>query len=146
MSTDYRVRFAEWRRDRPFWGGTMLALAGLIIAIVPLTFVFRFGMVSTRFVLVGLLSAGIVTVSGVFSLVRPAYASRFGVVGTLFAIVSIVGALGGFGLGTILGMVGGSLCIAWVPTTAATKDPSSDTESMLSRIRTHCRDVIDALS
>lgn len=142
---DRRVRFAEWRRDRPFWGGTTLTFAGLVIAVVPLELAARFRMVTNYFVLVGLLFAIPVVLSGVLALVRPQYAEYCGAVGIVFAIASIFGALGGFGVGTVLGMLGGSLCIAWVHPDA-TVDRSTKSESTLGRIRSRCRGVVDALS
>ncbi|WP_226004232.1 DUF6114 domain-containing protein [Natrinema salinisoli] len=146
MNDERLVRVSEWRDDRPFWGGTILTVAGIVIAIVPLTLAFRFGMGTSPYVLVGLSSAGFVSLAGIFSLRRPDRADYLGAVGILFAVVSIFGALGGFGLGTVLGMVGGSLCIAWVPDDAAADDPSPETESVLSRLRSRCRGVVDSLS
>ncbi|WP_254525191.1 DUF6114 domain-containing protein [Natrinema caseinilyticum] len=146
MSDEYRVRFARWRHDRPFWGGTILSLAGPVIAAVPLDLAARFGMGTTSFVLVGLLCAGIVFLAGVLSIARPQYAAQSGAIGVLFATVSIYGALGGFGLGTFLGMLGGSLCIAWVPADAVWDRPSTDSDSVLTRIRSWCRFVVTSLS
>lgn len=146
MTDERLLRVGDWREDRPFWGGTMLILAGLVIAVVPLDLAFRFGMGTTLYVVVGLSSAGLVSLSGILSLRRPEHADYFGAVGILFAVVSIFGALGGFGLGTGLGMVGGSLCIAWVPDDAPADDPSPETESVLSRLRSCCRGAVDSLS
>lgn len=129
MSGSRRARFADWRRDRPFWGGVVLTVAGLVIAAVPMELAVRFSMVTDYVVFAGLVFAVPVALSGVFSIVRPQYAAYFGAGGIVFAIASIVGALGGFGLGTVLGIVGGSLCIAWVPD-EATDDRSTETESV----------------
>lgn len=128
MSGDRWARFADWRRDRPFWGGIALTIAGAVIAAVPLELAIRFSMVTNSVVFVGLLFAVPVAVSGLLSISRPERATYFGVVGIAFAIVSIFGALGGFGLGTILGILGGSLCIAWVPDETS-GEPSAETES-----------------
>lgn len=145
MSGSRRVRFADWRRDRPFWGGIVLTLAGLVIAIVPLELAIRFSMVTNYVVVAGTLFAVPVALSGVFSIVRPQYAVYSGVVGIAFSITSIVGALGGFGIGTFLGMLGGSLCIAWVPE-KTTDDPTTGTTSLLTETRSYCRNVVDRLS
>ncbi|MDF9744632.1 DUF6114 domain-containing protein [Natrinema salsiterrestre] len=146
MNDERLIRVSVWRDERPFWGGTILTIAGLVIAVVPLTLAFRFGMGTTPYVLVGLSSAFLVSLSGILSLRRPERADYFGAVGILFAVASIFGALGGFGLGTVLGMVGGSLCLAWVPADGAADDPSPETESVLSRLRSRCRGAVDSLS
>lgn len=145
MRDDYRTRFADWRSDRPFWGGTVLTLAGLIIAAVPLHLAARLSMVTNYLVFAGVVFAVPVSLAGMLSIVRPQYATYFGIGGILFAIVSLVGALGGFGLGTLLGMLGGSLCIAWVPDDE-TDGPSAESTSALARIRSRCRGVVDGLS
>lgn len=146
MNNERLIRVSEWRADRPFWGGTILTVAGLVIAVVPLTLAVQFGMGTTRYVLVGLSSAVFVSLSGIVSLLRPDRADSLGAVGILFAVASIFGALGGFGLGTLLGMVGGSLCIAWAPADAAATDPSPETESVLGRLRSRCQEAADSLS
>ncbi|WP_211290226.1 DUF6114 domain-containing protein [Natrinema ejinorense] len=146
MIDDRRSRFADWRRERPFWGGIVLTLAGLVIAAVPLDLVIRFAMVRNYVVFVGLVLAVPVLVSGLLSLAYPQYATYFGAVGIAFAIVSIFGALGGLGIGTFLGMVGGSLCIAWVPADAATDGPSGFADAVPTRIRSWCRGVVDSLA
>lgn len=145
MRGSRRARFADWRRDRPFWGGIVLTVAGLLIAAVPLNLAFQLSMVTTSLVFAGAVFAVPVSVAGVLSIVRPQSATYYGIVGMLFAIASLVGALGGFGLGTLLGMLGGSLCIAWIPEDA-TDDPSTETDSVLAEIRSRCRGVVDSLS
>lgn len=145
MSGERLVRFADWRRDRPFWGGIVLTLAGMVIAIVPLELAIRFSLVTNYVVFAGLLFAVPVALSGVFSIVRPQYAAYFGVVGIVFAIASVFGALGGFGVGTILGILGGSLCIAWVPD-GTSDDPSTETESAQAEPRSYWGALVNILS
>ncbi len=109
-----RGRFANWRRDRPFWGGFTLTLAGLVIGIIPLDLALKFALIPTSFAFVGLVFAVFVVLCGVFATVQPQFASFFGAAGILLSVASLFGALGGFGVGTILGITGGSLCVAWV--------------------------------
>lgn len=113
--SDYRSRFGSWKRQRPFWGGLLLVLSGLVIAIIPLDLALKFALVPTDFAFVGLIFAIFVVLSGVFALYQPQLAGFFGAAGILVAIVSIFGALGGFVIGTLVGILGGSLCVAWEP-------------------------------
>lgn len=113
--SNYRSRFGAWKRQRPFWGGVLLTLSGLIIAIIPLDLALKFALVPTDFAFVGLIFAIFVVLSGVFALYQPQFAGFFGAAGILVAIVSIFGALGGFVVGTLVGILGGSLCVAWEP-------------------------------
>jgi hypothetical protein len=146
MRDERLLRVSDWRDDRPFWGGTILTLAGLVIAIVPLDLAFRFGMATSHYVGIGLSLAAVVSLSGILSLVRPECADYLGAVGILFAVTSIFGALGGFGFGTLLGMVGGSLCIAWIPDDATADEPSPESESLMTGLRSRCRRAVDFLS
>ncbi|WP_254535103.1 DUF6114 domain-containing protein [Halomarina litorea] len=113
--SNYRSRFGAWKRQRPFWGGSLLVLSGLIIAIIPLDLALKFALVPTDFAFVGLIFAVFVVLSGVFALYQPQFAGFFGAAGILVAIISIFGALGGFVVGTLVGILGGSLCVAWEP-------------------------------
>mgnify|MGYP000197383729 CR=1 FL=1 len=65
-------------------------------------------------IMLALVFAVFVVLSGVFAILQPQFAAYFGAVGILVSVASLFGALGGFGIGTILGIVGGSLCVAWV--------------------------------
>lgn len=112
--TRRRERFAAWRRNRPFWGGVTLTSAGLVIGIIPLDLALTFALVPTSFAFVGLIFAVFVALCGVFSVLQPRFASFFGAAGILLSVASLFGALGGFGIGTILGITGGALCVSWV--------------------------------
>ena len=128
----YRARFQTWKRARPFWGGLLLTLSGLVIGIIPLDLAIAFALIPTEFAFVGLIFAIFVVLCGVFALVKPELADFFGAAGMLISIISIFGALGGFVVGTLLGILGGSLCIAWTgpggePTESTTEQPSNAT-------------------
>lgn len=110
-----RERFREWRRGRPFAGGVLLLLAGVLIAYVPLQFAFELMLVGGGYTFVGLLWAVGVSLTGAFVLYRPDLSTMLGVVGVAFSILSLLGALGGFLLGMLLGILGGNLCVAWRP-------------------------------
>ena len=108
-------RFAAWRRACPFWGGLTLTFGGLVIGAVPFDAARRFALVPGHFAFVGIIFAVLVILCGLFTLARPEFASFFGATGILMSIVSIFGALGGLFVGTLLSILGGSMCIAWVP-------------------------------
>lgn len=119
--TDRRQRFAQWRRERPFWGGSLLLLAGLVIGYVPVQFSFELILVGGTFTVIGLLFAVLVFLTGVFALVRPDLSRELGILGVALSLLSLVGALGGLFVGMLLGIVGGNLCLSW-------QDPAVDRE------------------
>ncbi|WP_159942984.1 MULTISPECIES: DUF6114 domain-containing protein [unclassified Nocardiopsis] len=113
-------RFRSWRRGRPFWGGILLVAAGieLLVApaaqtlILPIDLIIYAGIAGVSGTLIALL---LVTL-GVLSWLQPAQHYFFGVVGLLLALVSFVTSnFGGFAVGMLLGIVGGSLVFAWAP-------------------------------
>lgn len=112
-ATERRERFSDWRSERPFWGGLLLAIAGLVIGIIPADLAVTFAMVPGTFAVVGLIFAILIFLCGVFALAKPELASFFGLAGILLSVASILGALGGFIVGTLLGAFAGSLCVAW---------------------------------
>lgn len=114
-SDSRRVQFREWRRGRPFAGGVLLLLAGVLIAYVPTQFAFELALVGGGSTFVGMLWAVAVSLTGAFVIYRPDLSTILGVVGVALSILSLLGALGGFLVGMLLGIVGGNLCIAWRP-------------------------------
>ncbi|MGA9400852.1 DUF6114 domain-containing protein [Haladaptatus sp.] len=126
----YRTRFASWRHDRPFWGALLVILAGLVIGIIPAQLAITFALVPSTFMFAGLVFAVFVFLSGVFALLRPEFAEFFGAAGILLSIASIFGALGGFGVGMILGTLGGALCVAWEPPETTETDTEETTPAV----------------
>ncbi len=105
--------FARWRAGRPFAGGVLLILAGMIIAAIPI----RLQMISATqgpsYSALGIVFAAMVVACGVFALVKPQLSTLIGVTGTTMSILSLIGAFGGLVIGMLVGIVGGSLCVAW---------------------------------
>lgn len=114
-----RARFREWRSGRPFAGGVLLMLAGLIIGYVPYQFAFELLLVGGSYTFIGLFWAVTVFLTGAFVLYRPEFSTIFGVLGVVLSILSLLGALGGLIVGMIVGIVGGNLCVAWSQPTGA---------------------------
>ncbi|WP_017581936.1 DUF6114 domain-containing protein [Nocardiopsis valliformis] len=112
--------FRDWRRTRPFWGGVLLIAAGieLLVApaaqslILPIDLIIYAGIAGVS----GPLIAFLLIVLGVLSWFQPAQHVFFGLVGVMLALVSFVTSnFGGFVIGMLLGIVGGSLVFAWAP-------------------------------
>ncbi|WP_241474836.1 DUF6114 domain-containing protein [Nocardiopsis xinjiangensis] len=115
-----RARFRHWRRRRPFWGGALLAAAGIELLaapaaqslILPIDLIIYAGVAGISGHLIGVLLIGI----GALSWFQPAQNSFFGMVGIMLALVSFVTSnFGGFVIGMLLGIVGGGLVFAWGP-------------------------------
>ena len=115
-----RSSFRQWRRTRPFWGGLLLLLAAAeLFASANLTL----RDLQVHFGQEGYLSyvlPAVLLLCGVLTWTTPAQRLFYGVLGLLTALYSFLGLnLGGFGLGMLLGIVGGALTIAWGPPKAA---------------------------
>jgi hypothetical protein len=105
--------FDAWRRERPFWGGTLLLVAGLLTAYLPAAYDEFLLFTAGSFTAPALLFGGSLALCGVLVFAVPSLSSVFGGLGILVATVSLFGALGGFGIGSVLGGIGGVLAFAW---------------------------------
>lgn len=105
-------KFKQWRNKRPFWGATILLLAGLLILYIPLH-LYEIAFIPGSFVFVGFIFGGLLLIIGVLSYIYPAFSTVFGVFAIFLSVLSIMGALGGFIVGTILGILAGALLIGW---------------------------------
>ncbi|MFG3497696.1 DUF6114 domain-containing protein [Streptomyces sp. NPDC047928] len=110
-----RSAWRRWRRSRPFWGGLITVLAGAEICAIPLAplkVMLHQGVAGVPSILLGL----VMIMLGVSVWVAPQYRSMAGLVTTLIAAAALVMSnLGGFLLGTLLGIVGGAMTFAWRP-------------------------------
>ncbi|MED5072746.1 DUF6114 domain-containing protein [Anoxybacillus geothermalis] len=106
--------FGRWRKRRPFWGATFLLLSSLVILWIPMQ-LYEISLVPGSMVFAGFFLGGMVMLMGILSYAMPRLSTLLGIIGMFSAILSIMGALGGFLVGTILGIIGGALCIAWRP-------------------------------
>ncbi|MER5807430.1 DUF6114 domain-containing protein [Streptomyces sp. NPDC002033] len=108
-------RWRRWRRARPFWGGLFAVLAGAWICVLPLAplkIMLQQGVAGIPSVLMGI----IMIVLGLTAWFSPRQRSLAGVLTTLIATASLVlSNLGGFLIGTLLGILGGGLMFAWQP-------------------------------
>ena len=110
-----RSRFRRWRRSRPFWAGVWAMAGGGVIAYVPGT-AFRLVLVSNGSLVLGVLVGALVGAFGLMLwFLRPVRV----ILGVLILLLSLVSFFtsdfGGLLLGMLLGLVGGSMALAWVP-------------------------------
>ena len=116
-----RWAFQMWRRSRPFWGGLLLLLAGLEMLAIPLLSVLAHTSVKVIIYIgiggvFGVLIGGLLVTCGLLIWFHPSQRAFYAIAGVLLAVVSFVATnLGGFFVGMLLGVTGGSLSFAWAP-------------------------------
>lgn len=128
---DRRRRFKAWRTSRPFAGGVLLVLASVVIAYVPMQMAGQLLMLGNAVSAVGLVFAGAVGLSGLLALSEPEHSTYIGAAGIVASMLSVFGALGGLLVGTLLGVLGGSLCVGW---TDEPPMPDEDRDGLIARV------------
>ncbi|MBV9796327.1 MAG: hypothetical protein JO016_20610 [Actinobacteria bacterium] len=124
----WRYEFRGWRRTRPFWGGLLLVVAGLEMLLIPLTGVLARGQIKLVIYVgiggvFGILIGALLIACGLALWFTPAYKTFYAIAGVLLSLLSFIGTnLGGFFIGMLLGIVGGSLAFGWAP--AAWAEPA----------------------
>ncbi|MFF3849418.1 DUF6114 domain-containing protein [Streptomyces sp. NPDC002328] len=114
-----RLRFRDWRGDRPFWAGLFTLLGGLPIAYFPYA-TLKLGTMSLTMATTagaGSLIIGVLLVTlGLTMWFQQATRVFAGIAAILLALVSlVVSNIGGFILGFLLALVGGALALSWAP-------------------------------
>ena len=108
-----RRLFRAFRRTRPFWGGLWSILAGAWI-VRMMSFDFLVAVSGGFDYSAGYILGGGLVLMGLVAWAAPHYHGLTGVMAVLLALAAFVGAnLGGYLLGTLLGIVGGSMMWAW---------------------------------
>ncbi|RJQ69972.1 hypothetical protein D5S17_29820 [Pseudonocardiaceae bacterium YIM PH 21723] len=112
-----QVQVTQWRRTRPFWAGIFLILAAIAL-IVPPYATLHIGDWFVSATTVGGFSAvfiGILLLVLAGSLwLRPQYRFPAGVAALMLSLGSLVTTnLGGFVVGTLFGVIGSALALAW---------------------------------
>ena len=116
--------FRQWRKTRPFWGGLLLLLAGFELLLIPLSGILVHGQVKLVVYIgiggvFGLLIGALLIVCGALLWFSPAHRTFYAIAGVLLAVLSFITSnLGGFFLGMLLGITGGSLAFGWAPAPA----------------------------
>jgi hypothetical protein len=108
-------KFREFRYTRPFWGALFVLVAGLEIGFLPLgptDALIRAG----KGAFTALACSGLLLVMGLVILFLPTQRMAAGIIAVLVSLASFpLSNLGGFVVGMLLGIVGGSLAFGWVP-------------------------------
>lgn len=131
------ARFAEWRRNRPFVPGLLVLLSGVVI-MTPAYLTLR---ISDLLVMISTLSgvstlflgaAQIMFALGIW--LKPATAPYLGVFAILASLVALPASnIGGFLLGSLLGIFGGAFALAWEPGERKPKKARGEDEDGLRR-------------
>ncbi len=109
-----RRRFATWRGQRPFWGGAIMCVGALVVGWVPAHLAMMIAIIPGSIAFVGLIFAALMALCGTFSVLKPQLSGFLGWFGMVLSVLSIMGgALGGFFIGTIVGVTGGAMLVAW---------------------------------
>ncbi|WP_436501505.1 DUF6114 domain-containing protein [Actinokineospora sp. HUAS TT18] len=107
--------FRDFRRTRPFWGGLWMMLGGWTI--MSLTFAPVVVMLSAGASgVAGYVTGGGLIVLGLIAWFAPTQRLVAGVMGGILAVAAFVASnLGGFLLGTLLGILGSAMVFGWGP-------------------------------
>ncbi|MER5720149.1 DUF6114 domain-containing protein [Streptomyces sp. NPDC002132] len=117
--TRLRLRFRDWRGNRPFWAGLFTLLGGLPIAYFPYA-TLKLGTMSLTMATTagaGSLIIGVLLVTlGLTMWFQQATRVFAGIAAILLALVSlVVSNIGGFIIGFLLALIGGALALSWAP-------------------------------
>lgn len=104
--------FRKWRKNRPLAGAIITILSGLTISWVPLN-LYLSTFLPGSIAIIGLLFGGMITLIGIVSVFFPNSSKILGIFTIFLSILSVIGALGGFLFGTLFGIIGGALLMAW---------------------------------
>ncbi|HLW18261.1 MAG TPA: DUF6114 domain-containing protein [Actinomycetota bacterium] len=116
-----RLNFRVWRRSRPFWAGLIALVGGLPMWYFPMKAV-QFLFVSKTPIWQGILVGVLVETFALLLWIQPAHRTMYGVFIVLLSLVSFITSdFGGLFIGMLLGILGGSLALAWTPVMGKTK-------------------------
>ncbi len=111
--------FNRWRRSRPFWAGLFLLLSGLVVIFPPFASL-KLGSMALSLQTIGGLSGALIGTLMVACALTMWIRPQFRLVAAIAALIMSLAALvttnlGGFLMGTLLGMIGSALAMAWTP-------------------------------
>lgn len=128
---DWRRDFRPWRKQRPFVGGVLVALAGLEMLLsgpikldqLGMNVVLQFGVEGSQATILPIA----LILLGILSIAQPVHRIFYGVIALAISVYSIAGVnLGGWVVGFLLGVVGGIVVVSWAPPGAP---PEADAEA-----------------
>jgi hypothetical protein len=110
-----RLWFRAWRRTRPFWGAVWTLLAGAEI-VKLMSFSFGLALTGGWAYSAGYVMGGGLILMGLTALFAPHYKSLAGILAFVIALGAFPTAnLGGYLLGSVLGIIGASMIWSWGP-------------------------------
>ncbi len=131
----------RWRHTRPFWGALLVILGGCEILLserAPIPLIIHIGLQG----LAGYLIPVIIVLLGLLLLFHPVQRTFYSLLAVLLSLGSwITSNLGGFFVGMLLGVIGGSLAFAWRPRDAG----PAEAEPALSEPPRHKREASPGL-
>jgi hypothetical protein len=107
--------FRHWRKGRPFPSGLLIVLAGIELWLAPLSPIGTIvhegvGGISAFFI------GALMMMFGVAVWFAPDYRVFAGIATILLGLIALPATnIGGFVIGTLLALIGGSLAVAWTP-------------------------------
>jgi hypothetical protein len=125
-------RFRLWRRTRPFAGAILVMIAGLLVLWGPVELL-PFALLPGSNIWAGILVGGLLLVMGFIQLLVPSNALVTGAIAVVLSLVSLLVADGGFGIGMLLGIIGGAMGIAWQPVSRSPSRPHYKLSSFIKR-------------
>ncbi len=125
-------RFRLWRRTRPFAGAILIMIAGLLVLWGPVELL-PFALLPGSNIWAGILVGGLLLVMGIIQLLAPSNALVTGAIAVVLSLVSLLVAAGGFGIGMLLGIIGGAMGIAWQPVSRSRSRPHYKLSSFIKR-------------
>jgi hypothetical protein len=119
------ARYRTWRRGRPFVGALLAIIGGaeiLLTVSAPLPVVIHFGIVN----LIGFAVPILIILCGLMLWFAPHPRAFYASLILLLALASwITSNLGGFFIGMLIALVGGSLALSWSPNKRAKTDSAA---------------------
>ncbi|GAA2982905.1 DUF6114 domain-containing protein [Actinokineospora diospyrosa] len=107
--------FGEWRKTRPFWGGVLVLLGAVPIFVLPLAPI-KVLVASGIAGVSGLLLGSIMAVLALSLWFTPHTRVIAGLITVLVSVAAFpLTNLGGFFIGSLLGILGGAMAASWAP-------------------------------
>jgi hypothetical protein len=107
--------WGRWRRSRPFWSGLLIVLGGTEILVserAPVRVILHLGVQG----IAGYLLPIVIILCGFLLWFNPQQRLFYSILAVIMSLGTwVTSNLGGFFLGLILGVVGGSLAFGWTP-------------------------------
>lgn len=115
--------WGRWRRSRPFWAGLLIILGGAEILLserAPLRVILHIGVQG----LAGYLLPIVIVLCGLLLWFNPEQRLFYSILTVVLSLGTwITSNLGGFFIGMVLGVIGGSLAFGWAPGERERREP-----------------------